>query len=232
MQEYFNLDIENNLVINKPTLLQKNSAILFSKYDNSNVTIVTPPLKCKHIKVWPGKDKKQIYSKCILQLEITENEWRFADFLTSISNKTKYEIIKHSKEWFGFLFSSSSMNNDYNNCYIENIENNNNEYINIQLNKKFIKTLTKKKLKSYRNKYIILELTYRGLLITNGLYTEIWRANHVFKTSPTYKVNSDEDELYILSDEDLNVMEEKTKENEKEKTKENKEEKNKRNKRT
>ena len=67
MQEYFNLDIDNFNLSSPKEIIIKNreSAILESSYKNNNkygpIVIMTPPLRCSKVRVWPGKNEK--YSK-------------------------------------------------------------------------------------------------------------------------------------------------------------------------
>ena len=83
MQEYFNIDVESNLNLGEPQEIHNKkgeAAILSPIYNVGNeigdngfspITIMTLPLRCSRVRVWPGKNNK--YSKCVIELETTEN---------------------------------------------------------------------------------------------------------------------------------------------------------------
>jgi methyl-accepting chemotaxis protein len=196
MQEYFNLDIDNFNLSSPKEIIIKNreSAILESSYKNNNkyepIVIMTPPLRCSKVKVWPGKNEK--YSKCTIDLETTENEWRFTQFLTEIGDRCKYLITENANKWFKYTFSSSSMQNSYSNLFVQQNKYNE-EIIQIQLGKKLLDDLDKQTAKSYRNQYIVLRLIFKGILVSNGVFSEIWRADQIYKARQN--INSSDSDI-------------------------------------
>ena len=124
MQEYFNLDIQDNFSLNAPQEINnknKQAALLSSKYIENNknigqITVMTPPLRCSRVRVWPGKNNK--YSKCVIEFETTDNEWRFKQFLTDLGDKCRYLLTENSKKWFTYTFSASAMRDTYVNMFV------------------------------------------------------------------------------------------------------------------
>ena len=192
MQEYFNLDIENNFDLNSPKEIKnKNggSALLSSSYKDYNddsdgpITIMTPPLRCSNVRIWPGKNDK--FSKCQIELEITENEYRFTKFLKNVSDRCRYLITESANDWFKYTFSASLMRESYINLFIKKIyKGREPQNIQIQFGKNLLNDLDKQVAKSYRNQYLVLRLIFKGILISNGTFSEVWRADQIYKTKP------------------------------------------------
>ena len=202
MQEYFNIDVESNFSLGEPQEINRkgnksSAAILPSKYQDGEssigpITIMTPPLRCTKVRVWPGKNNK--YSKCAIELETTENEWRFTQFLTDLGNKCRYVITEHARDWFRYAFSASAMRDTYSNLFVQkNYKRDEEEKIQIQLGKLLLNDLDKQTAKSYRNQYLVLRLVFKGVLVSNGVFSEVWRADQIFKARPTMN-DSDESE--------------------------------------
>ena len=204
MQEYFNLDIENNFNLKSPKEI-KDSALLESSYSHNNIdgpiTIMTPPLRCSKVKVWPSKN--DMFSKCIIELETTESEWRFTQFLTEIGDKCRFLITENAKKWFKYTFSASSMNDSYSNLFINKYNDNQVENIQIQLGKNLLNNLDKQTAKSYRNQYVVLRLVFKGILVSNGKFSEIWRADQIYKSKQSY----DSDDFDIDDNDDEEISE-------------------------
>ena len=209
MQEYFNLDIENNFSLKSPQEIKNNedSAILSSCYQNNKgcgddqITIITPPLRCSKVRVWPGKNDK--FSKCFIQLETTDNEWRFTQFLLDLSDKCRYLITENAKKCFKYTFSATSMHDSYSNLFLQkNYKHNEPENIQIQLGKNLLNDLNKQVAKSYKNQYLVLRLVFKGVLISNGVFSEVWRADQIYKAKPI-PYDSDESEINDEEYEDI-----------------------------
>lgn len=205
MQEYFNIDIEGNLNLGEPQEInnKKGEAAILppiynigNTHENNNfcpITIMTPPLRCSKVRVWPGKNNK--YSKCVIELETTENEWRFTQFLTDLSGRCRYIITENAKNWFKYAFSASSMRDSYSNIFVKkNYNHNEDDKIEIQLGKLLLNDMDKQQAKSYRNQYLVLRLVFKGVLICKGVFSEIWRADQIFKAKPN--INESEDSEY------------------------------------
>jgi hypothetical protein len=192
MQEYFNLDIENYFNLKSPQdIKSKNgeSAILSASYNDDSgysdglITIMTPPLRCSNVRVWPGKNDK--YSKCFIELEITENEYRFTKFLKNLSNRCRYLITENANNWFKYTYSASAMRESYFNLLVKKIyKNNEPRNIQLQLGKNLLNDLDKHVAKSYRNQYLVLRIVFKGIVISNGSYKEVWRADQIYKAKP------------------------------------------------
>ena len=197
MKEYFNLDIESNLELKKPKELREGSLFMAGKYLNDDndrletLTVMTPPLRCSNVRVWEGE--RYNYSKCELELNMTENEWRFGQFLSDIGSRSKRIIMKNSKKWFGYTFSPKNLRSSYSNLFVER-HNNEPDRIKIQLSKKLLKTLDRKKAKSYKNQFLVLRLIFKGILISNGVFTEVWRGEQVFKAAANFGSDEDDEE--------------------------------------
>ena len=202
MQEYFNIDIESNFSLGDPQEINRkgsksSAAILPSRYQdgessNGPITIMTPPLRCTRVRVWPGKNNK--YSKCVIELETTENEWRFTQFLTDLGNKCRYVITEHARDWFRYAFSASAMRDTYNNLFVQkNYKRDEEEKIEIQLGKLLLNDLDKQTAKSYRNQYLVLRLVFKGVLVSNGVFSEVWRADQIFKARPSMNDSDESD---------------------------------------
>jgi hypothetical protein len=209
MQEYFNLDIENNFNLISPKEIQSkncDSAILSASYNDNGygdgpITIMTPPLRCSKVRVWPGKNDK--FSKCLLDLETTENEWRFKNFLTELSDRCRYLITESAKKWFKYTFSAPAMNESYSNLFTKkNYRHNEPENIQIQLGKHLLNDLDKHIAKSYRNQYLVLRIVFKGIIISNGIFSELWRADQIYKAKPVL-YDSDESEYNNSDYEDI-----------------------------
>jgi hypothetical protein len=219
MQEYFNLDIQDNFSLNAPQEIKnknkqdKSGALLSSKYIENNknigqITVMTPPLRCSRVRVWPGKNNK--YSKCVIELETTDNEWRFKQFLTDLSDKCRYLLTENSKKWFSYTFSASAMRDTYVNMFVnKNYKHNEPEKIQIQLGKLLLNNLDKQTAKSYRNQYLVLRIVFKGVLVSDGVFSEVWRADQIFKARANLN-DSDEseydDDQYEDIGETLNVL--------------------------
>ena len=204
MQEYFNIDVESNLNLGEPQEIHNKkgeAAILSPIYNVGNeigdngfspITIMTPPLRCSRVRVWPGKNNK--YSKCVIELETTENEWRFTQFLTDLSGRCRYIITENAKDWFKYAFSASSMRDSYANLFVQKkYKHNEEERIEIQLGKLLLNDLDKQLAKSYRNQYLVLRLVFKGILICKGVFSEIWRADQIFKAKPNINESDESD---------------------------------------
>ena len=207
MQEYFNLDIENNFILKAPQEINNKkgeSALLPATYVDTNdhidinktsgpITIMTPPLRCSKVRVWPGKNDK--YSKCTIELETTENEWRFTQFLMDIGDKCRYVITENAKKWFKYTFSASSMRDSYVNLSVQkNYKRNEEEKIKVQLGKLLLNDIDKQTAKSYRNQYLVLRLVFKGILVSNGTFSEVWRADQIFKARPLTNESDESDD--------------------------------------
>jgi hypothetical protein len=204
MQEYFNIDVESNFSLGTPQEINNRkgeAAILPSAYreeDNPGgpITIMTPPLRCSRVRVWPGKNNK--YSKCVIELETTENEWRFTQFLSDLSGKCRYIITENAREWFKYAFSASTMRDSYVNPFIQKNYSKpcfkgEEEKIQIQLGKLLLNDLDKQTAKSYKNQYLVLRLVFKGVLVSAGIFSEVWRADQIFKARPNMN-DTDESE--------------------------------------
>ena len=204
MQEYFNIDVDSNLNLGEPQEIHNKkgeAAILPPIYNVGNeigdngfspITIMTPPLRCSRVRVWPGKNNK--YSKCVIELETTENEWRFTQFLTDLSGRCRYIITEHANDWFKYAFSASSMRDSYANLFVQKkYKHNEEERIEIQLGKLLLNDLDKQLAKSYRNQYLVLRLVFKGILICKGVFSEIWRADQIFKAKPNINESDESD---------------------------------------
>jgi hypothetical protein len=209
MQEYFNLDIENNFNLISPKEIQSkncDSAILSASYNDNGygdgpITIMTPPLRCSKVRVWPGNNDK--FSKCVIDLETTENEWRFTQFLTDLGDKCRFLITENAKKWFKYTFSAPSMRETYSNLFVQkNNKHNEPENIQIQLGKNLLNDLDKQIAKSYRNQYLVLRIVFKGVLISNGEFSEVWRADQIYKAKPVL-YDSDESEYNDSEYEDI-----------------------------
>jgi len=208
MQEYFNIDVDSNLKLGEPHEIQSKkgeAALLPSNYEIEEnevglITIMTPPLRCSKVRVWPGKNNK--YSKCIIDLEITENEWRFTQFLTDLSDKCRFLITENAKDWFKYTFSASSMRKSYNNIFKQKNKHNDEDKIQVQLGKLLLDDLDTQIAKSYRNHYLVLRLVFKGVLVCNGVFSEVWRADQIFKAKPSVN-ESDESEYDDSNYEDI-----------------------------
>lgn len=219
MQEYFNLDIQDNFSLNAPQEINnknkqdRSGALLSSKYIENNknigqITVMTPPLRCSRVRVWPGKNNK--YSKCVIELETTDNEWRFKQFLTDLGDKCRYLLTENSKKWFTYTFSASAMRDTYVNMFVnKNYKHNEPEKIQIQLGKLLLNDLDKQTAKSYRNQYLVLRIVFKGVLVSDGVFSEVWRADQIFKARANLN-DSDEseydDDQYEDIGETLNVL--------------------------
>ena len=198
MQEYFNLDIQDNFTLNSPQEINNNNkqaALLSSQYIENNknigqIMVMTPPLRCSRVRVWPGKNDK--YSKCVIELETTDNEWRFKQFLTDLSDKCRYLLTENSKKWFKYTFSASAMRDTYVNMFLDkNYKHNEPEKIQIQLSKLLLTELNKKTANSYRNQYLVLRIVFKGVLVSDGVFSEVWRADQIFKARPNIDDSSE-----------------------------------------
>ena len=198
MQEYFNLDIQDNFTLNSPQEINNNNkqaALLSSQYIENNknigqIMVMTPPLRCSRVRVWPGKNDK--YSKCVIELETTDNEWRFKQFLTDLGDKCRYLLTENSKKWFKYTFSASAMRDTYVNMFLDkNYKHNEPEKIQIQLSKLLLTDLNKKTANSYRNQYLVLRIVFKGVLVSDGVFSEVWRADQIFKARPNIDDSSE-----------------------------------------
>jgi hypothetical protein len=151
------------------------------------------------------------FSKCILELEVTSNEWRFTQFLTDLRDRNKRVITDNGKRWFGFAFSSSTMNDSYINLFLPNTKYKRDESdkIRVRLGKDVVEHLTKQQAKEYRNQYLVLQLVFRGILVEKGIFTELWHADQVLKAEPRSNGAEDSEDDEINEFEDIDkVLEE------------------------
>ena len=136
MQEYFSFK-SPKINLKFPLQINEDLALLKANYNNENINFMTPPLYCKNVKLWK---KNNTLSRCLLELEISNNYWRFKKCLEEITEECKKKTVVNSKKWFKYMFSPSFMENNY-----EKILNNNT--IEITIDKKKIKKNDRKKIK-------------------------------------------------------------------------------------
>ena len=185
IKEYINFDIDEEVNFENIKKLKKGTSVFKLK---KNITTLTPPLLCKDIVIW--KDKKtSTIKKYKLDLLLTQNEWRFTDFLSRVSSRSKYCINEYLLD--NPLFSTRTLQNNYKNLFVEDIVDSNDYIISFQSNqRKNLETL-----KSYKNQYINLIITFKGVLINNGVYQELWYIDKIEKKS-----DDDSDYEYDFSD--------------------------------
>lgn len=225
--EYFNIDLDNDINLAEPVTKKHNrgeAGLLSCCYKSSSpnpLTIISPPLRCDRVQVVPRSDP---FSKCVIEADVTSNEWRFTQFLADLRDRTKQIITKNGKSWFGPAFSPAMMNDSYISLFLPNTriydsytaegrtkysrdtlretENlrhptwrrDDSERIRIRLGKEIVKTLKKQQAREFRNQYLVFQLVFRGVLVENGIFTELWHANQVLKAKPISNEDGSSDE--------------------------------------
>ena len=86
------------------------------------------------------------------------------------------------------------MRDSYANLFVQKkYKHNEEERIEIQLGKLLLNDLDKQLAKSYRNQYLVLRLVFKGILICKGVFSEIWRADQIFKAKPNINESDESD---------------------------------------
>jgi hypothetical protein len=211
MQEYFNLDLESCFQLDAPRPIKhKNSeaGLLQASYTSGKrkdpLVIMTPPLRCVKVRVWPPQAQDH-YDKCELDLEVTENEWRFSHCLGDIGEACRNTIAQNGRDWFGYAFSTSALLNAYTNLDVptkNTYMRKDSDQIRIRLGKAILSTLDRTQAKSWRNQFLVLRMVFRGVLVKEGKFSEIWRSDQVLKATPTVLEEDTESEGEDLQDVD------------------------------
>jgi len=203
MQEYFNIDLENEFKLGDPQTVRHRrgeAGLLECYYQSSSphpITIMSPPLLCSRVQVSQGKDGR--FTKCILECEVTSNEWRFTQFLTDLKDSCQRQIVENGRKWFGWAFSPSIMSDSYISMFISSnkYKNDGCDRIRIRLGKELVERLNRQDAKEFRNQYLVFQLVYRGDLVEKGVFSQLWHADQVLKAKPmsggTQEDESDED---------------------------------------
>ena len=196
--EYYNLDIKNNYKLKSPELIKHKDGdvnYLECNYNNDNIIeILSPPLKCT--KIIGKKDyTTNRYVKYIVECEISDNDWRFVQFFKDLKQKSQQILKSNGKKWFGCVFSDSIVKESYKNILTRNskkILNENHKILKTRLSKEFTNSINKSTLKKFKDHYIILQLSYSGILLNNGIFSEIWKIVNIIKSEPViYDRDSD-----------------------------------------
>lgn len=194
IKDYKEIDTDREIQFKEIKELEDGIAIL--KLDK-NITTLTPPLKCENIKIWKSQKKNQSENsksdikikKFELNLILTQNEWRFMNFLSEVSDKSKKSMIERTQS---YLFSEKNLNENYKNLFKESDLKNETEIISLPVREKCDLDI----IKSYKNNYLSFIITFKGIIIKKGIFRELWIVEKIYK-------NDDNDSEYEYDFDDI-----------------------------